>query len=249
MEYPRYYVLVDSGRPVRKRSLEQLQEVLDADGLWQPFPDTDQFLHRTEVVSREEFRVAVREWLRSVGSTKQGASEKSLLKVKDRTGHEHDNQGRFTSGGGGGGTSKPDSGGKPSASAGLPGGAKFHAAAQGKARKFADLVKELPAAAYGKAKAKVVEHYRRFEARYGRKTAIAIVAAGVLGTAIPLPGTTLLAAAPVVGMAELYLRFMGGAGAAPAKAANLSLQEIRKLGRKFVKDLLAEWERESVSQR
>jgi len=102
---------------------------------------------------------------------------------------------------------------KPAAGANKPaagGSAELHQAATGSARKWTKRIADLPGKVYQAAKNKVVQKYQKLEGRYGRKTAIAIMGAALLGTAVPLPGTSLVAAAPIVGCAELYLKFRAG---------------------------------------
>jgi hypothetical protein len=101
----------------------------------------------------------------------------------------------------------------------------IHSAAIPKAQSWLEKAKEVPGKVMARAKAKVATVFGRFEKRYGRKTAIAIVAAGILGTAVPLPGTSFLAAAPIIGMAELYLRVSGGGQEAASKRFTNRLRE------------------------
>ena len=94
--------------------------------------------------------------------------------------------------------------------------------AHSKASEWVGLAKRLPAKTWERAKAKAKEKYSKLEARYGRKLAIAILAAGIAGTATPLPGGGLVAAAPILAVAEMYVRLR------PAKAfrKSLSLAEL-----------------------
>jgi hypothetical protein len=68
------------------------------------------------------------------------------------------------------------------------------------------LVAEIPQEAWHKIEATVTAKYQQLEQRYGRPMAVAIVSAGILGTAVPLPGTSVLAAMPLIGLAELHHR-------------------------------------------
>jgi hypothetical protein len=96
--------------------------------------------------------------------------------------------------------------------------------------------KKLPAAIYKRAANKVQATYSKLEGRYGKKTAIAIMGAGILGLPLPIPGSSILTAAPILVAAEMYLKFSGS-----KEAATLSQAEIEKLGKQFIKDLLAGW--------
>jgi hypothetical protein len=60
-------------------------------------------------------------------------------------------------------------------------------------------------------KAKATGTYQKLESRYGRATALAIMAAGIAGLPIPIPGTSFLAAAPIIAMAEVYRYAKGSA--------------------------------------
>jgi hypothetical protein len=102
------------------------------------------------------------------------------------------------------------------------------------------LVADVPPAVWHKVSAAVATRYHALEERYGRPTAIAILSAGILGTAVPVPGTTVLATAPLIALAELHHRLAaqpdpGGAGG-PVKI-HLAESEILRLGRQWVQDL------------
>jgi hypothetical protein len=102
------------------------------------------------------------------------------------------------------------------------------------------LVTEVPPAVWHKVSAAVATRYHTLEERYGRPTAIAIVSAGILGTAVPVPGTTVLATAPLIALAELHHRLVAppdpGGAAGPVKI-HLAESEILHLGRQWVQDL------------
>src|SRR4051794_40886702 len=72
------------------------------------------------------------------------------------------------------------------------------------AERLRHLVAGLPSDLWHKLSAAVGTKDHQFETRYGRATAVAIVAAGIVGTAVPLPFTSVLTAAPVIGLAELH---------------------------------------------
>ena len=104
--------------------------------------------------------------------------------------------------------------------------------------------KELPAATYAWAKAKVQGRYAGLERRYGRKYAVAIMGAGLAGLPLPVPGSSLLTAAPVVAIAELHTRLSrsgrlaeAAEGRSPAEP-QLSAEELARLGAAFVRRCL-----------
>lgn len=117
-----------------------------------------------------------------------------------------------------------------------PEGAPTGAPSQQHASSLAAKAKKLPAAVYQRAANKVKTTYGKLESRYGKKTAIAVMGAGILGLPLPIPGSSILTAAPILVAAELYLKFSGS-----KEAATLSQDEIEELGKQFIKDLLAGW--------
>jgi hypothetical protein len=87
--------------------------------------------------------------------------------------------------------------------------------------------------------ARVKKRYKQLEARYGKDYAMAILAAGIVGTAVPLPGTSLLAAAPVIALAETH-RAMAPRNApvgSPLQLPGLALERLGDLGRWFIDEL------------
>jgi hypothetical protein len=102
------------------------------------------------------------------------------------------------------------------------------------------LVANVPPALWHKVSSEVATHYRKLEDRYGRATAIAILSAGIAGTAIPIPGTTILAAAPLVALAELHHRLVerqpvsSAGGRAEIRLAD---SELVRLGKQWLRDL------------
>src|SRR5262245_38726366 len=102
------------------------------------------------------------------------------------------------------------------------------------------LVAEVPPAIWHKVRETVATHYRTLEERYGRPTAIAILSAGILGSAVPVPGTTVLAAAPLIALAELHHQLTAGPGPGGTPGAvkiHLAESEILRLGRQWVQDV------------
>jgi hypothetical protein len=102
------------------------------------------------------------------------------------------------------------------------------------------LVASVPPAAWDKVSGEVATRYHSLEERYGRTTAIAILSAGVVGTAVPLPGTTILAMAPFLALAELHHQLVTEPGPNPAPWAakiHLAKSEILDLGKQWMQDL------------
>jgi hypothetical protein len=97
------------------------------------------------------------------------------------------------------------------------------------------LVASVPPAVWHKVSGAVATRYHSLEGRYGRPTAIAIVSAGIVGSAVPLPGTTVVAMAPLIALAELHHQLvpalLGGA------KIHLAESEIVHLGRQWMQDL------------
>jgi HK97 family phage portal protein len=104
----------------------------------------------------------------------------------------------------------PEGGPDDDRSGGKPTGQALHEQATSSARGWLDRARALPRTAINAVRERVKAKYKQFESRYGRKMAIAILAAGLVGTVNPIPGSTILAMAPVIGVAELYLRLKGG---------------------------------------
>jgi hypothetical protein len=102
------------------------------------------------------------------------------------------------------------------------------------------LVAGVPPAAWNKVSDAVTTRYHSLEGRYGRPTALAILSAGIVGTAVPLPGTTFVAVAPLLALAELHhqLAMSSGPDAAPwAAKIHLAESEIVDLGSQWMQEL------------
>jgi hypothetical protein len=102
------------------------------------------------------------------------------------------------------------------------------------------LVARVPPAVWHKVSGAVAKRYNSLEGRYGRPTAIAILSAGIVGTAVPLPGTTVVAMAPLIALAELHHRLHAdpGPGGAPWGATiHLAELEILHHGKQWMQDL------------
>jgi hypothetical protein len=98
----------------------------------------------------------------------------------------------------------------------------------------------MPVGVWHKVRTAVATKYHDLEQRYGRRMATAIVVAGILGTAVPLPGTSIVAAAPLLGLAELHHQL----AAMPNPAAELGAMvshanaEIRKVAEHWLHELV-----------
>jgi HK97 family phage portal protein len=110
-----------------------------------------------------------------------------------------------------------------------PTGEALHQQAEGKARKVVRLMKELPGKVVAKVRQKVAKKYEELKERYGKGFAIAIMGAGLIGTATPVLGGGLIAAAPVLGVAELYLKYSGGKSL-KAESRVLDVPDVRQEG-------------------
>lgn len=93
-------------------------------------------------------------------------------------------------------------------------GARFSSFSEGRLETFGvrdwfNSARSIPQRVLDAAVAKVRSHYATLEQRYGRGYAIAVITAAILGTAIPLPGTTALAAGAVSAVAEIHKALAG----------------------------------------
>jgi hypothetical protein len=94
------------------------------------------------------------------------------------------------------------------------------------------LVARVPADVWSKVSTAVATHYGNLEERYGRRTAIAILSAGIVGAVVPVPGTSVLAMAPLIAVAELHHRLgtQPESNAALGNAQQLTHPEVMKFG-------------------
>lgn len=154
-----------------------------------------------------------------------------VLSSYDESKHPRDEDGKF--GSDGGGSSSSDKGGSDKGGSGDSKGGKSSKEVHAKAKTWGQKLKSLPAKVVSAVRNKVKEKFAQLETRYGRKWAIAIMAAGIMAAPIPVPGSSLLAAAPLMGMAELH-RLVSRADNSKVE---LSDEEVEKLGRKLLKEL------------
>jgi hypothetical protein len=102
------------------------------------------------------------------------------------------------------------------------------------------LVASVPPAVWQKVSDAVATRYQSLEGRYGRPTAIAILSAGIVGTAVPLPGTTVVAMAPLIALAELHHQLVAepsSGGASLGAKIHLAQSDILNLGKQWMQDL------------
>lgn len=104
---------------------------------------------------------------------------------------------------------------------------------------WSDRAKEMPGKMLDAAKAKVKTKFSQLETRYGRKTAVAIMVAGIAGLPLPVPGSSFITAAPVVAVAEMVRYFKGD-----SKTLNDADIDVEALGKQFIQSLVAEFEKE-----
>lgn len=123
--------------------------------------------------------------------------------------------------------------------------AAVHEAATEKARSLIGRIKDVPKAIYGKAKDKVQKTYEGLKEKYGKGWAVAIMAAGVVGTATPLPGGGLIAAAPLLACAKLHMSLSASKAIDPSALDSITHDELMKLGKEVMDQLLAEWLKET----
>jgi hypothetical protein len=104
-------------------------------------------------------------------------------------------------------------------------------------QRLREALKDLPEEVWLEVRAKVSAQYERLEDRYGRGMALAIISSAILGTAVPLPGTTVIAAAPLLALAELHYRLWTAASDSEAAEATLTAAEVHRRGKRFLQNL------------
>jgi hypothetical protein len=135
--------------------------------------------------------------------------------------------------------SPPD--GRPSRQPKVPGSGSSPKPQEPKSKASSILsgVGQVPAKALGKAKSAISSVWKKYEKRYGRRWAMAIVGAAIVGIPIPVPGSMLMTTAAAVGMAELYLKIKGRPLEKVEKSAGFDLAELSRLGRQFINEVFA----------
>lgn len=126
----------------------------------------------------------------------------------------------------------------------------IHGDAAPAAKSWLGKLKELPKAVIKKARAYANAKYQKLKTRYGKGMAKAIMAAGILGLPIPVPMSSLITAAPVIAVAEIYRAIHGAPvpdaaaslRAEEAEDAEMTVEEIKAAATEFMADLLGdEW--------
>jgi len=107
------------------------------------------------------------------------------------------------------------------------GGGDGLAAADSKAARIVKAVGRVPGRVMAKVRAKVSATYGRLRDRYGPGYARVIVAAGVAGLPVPLPGASVMMAAPFLAVAELHRR-LSRTGDVPETAEPGKVREAAK---------------------
>lgn len=140
----------------------------------------------------------------------------------------------------GGETEATECGGEGSGVPGpCPTGAEAHKMATEKSQSILQRAAALPKQAVAAAVSKAHEKYAQLESKYGRKYAVAIVGAAVLGAAIPVPGASLATSSAVVGVAKLHQMIAAKQTESVEAAAPVELtdEEVQRLGKELLADL------------
>jgi HK97 family phage portal protein len=130
----------------------------------------------------------------------------------------------------------------------------LHEQAQSAAKSWGEWAKELPGRILSAAKDKITTKYNQLSERYGKGMALAIMGAGILATPIPVPGTTFVAVAPLIAAGEIYRALAGSKGAKNLRALlaqdgeadGMTDDEITKLGKEWMAEILKEWQDEDM---
>lgn len=119
-----------------------------------------------------------------------------------------------------------------------------------KASSILSSVGSVPHKALTKAKSAIGSVWTKYEKRYGRRWAMAIVGAALVGIPIPVPGSMLMTTAATVALAEMYLKLKGKPLEKVEKQAGLDVAELQHLGRMFLNEVFARLglERNQISQ-
>jgi len=114
-----------------------------------------------------------------------------------------------------------------------------------KVETWASYVSKIPAKVYSAVKEKVQSRHAALKERYGDGMAMAIMGAGIAGLPIPVPGSSLITAAPVIVAAELVRAFKGAlaqdtkfGSIQESDEPQLTPDEIEQLGKQFIAELL-----------
>jgi hypothetical protein len=118
------------------------------------------------------------------------------------------------------------------------------AKAKDQAASLVKLVAKLPVKAATAARDKIAAKYKQAENRYGRKMAIAIIAAGVAGLPLPVPGSSLLLAAPLIAAGEAYRALSSKRD--DEDPEDYTEDELMERGKKWLQEILDDWRENDV---
>lgn len=107
---------------------------------------------------------------------------------------------------------------------------------------LARMAGRIPGRVLGALKSKAKALYGKLERRYGKGVARAAIAAFVVGNAIPAPGASLMAMAPIVASAELWRQFRR------APVGNSSFPDIERIAEAYGRALFASYARMSLTE-
>jgi hypothetical protein len=160
---------------------------------------------------------------------------------KDANGQEHDSDGKFGKGGGSSkGKSKEKTKASDKAKEAVNGMAKampdsvgeLHKQAEKKADSWIGLAGKVAKKSLAKARDKITGYYKAAEKRYGKSMARAIIAVGIVGIPVPVPGASFALAAPLIAAAELYHRLTR------SEDEPLDREEVLTAAKEFWEELL-----------
>jgi DNA-binding beta-propeller fold protein YncE len=100
-------------------------------------------------------------------------------------------------------------------------------------------MEDVPRHLLHRAVGKVKQTYGVLEQRYGAGYARAILGAGLVALPVPVPGSSALAAAPLLAAAEVHRALaQSGAVGAASSAVVLTAEEIHSVGKRFLQELI-----------
>ena len=116
--------------------------------------------------------------------------------------------------------------------------AALHRGADSKAKAILRAAVKVPKRFMGKVRDKVKATYAKLDKRYGPRYAKAIVAAGLTGLPVPLPGASVMMAAPVIAVAELHRQLSKMAGGADHRTGSIDPSIVKPAAGWFVGRLM-----------
>jgi len=114
----------------------------------------------------------------------------------------------------------------------------LHEAASKAVSSWVGMAKNMPSRMLAVAGAKIKSSYAKLESEHGKKMAIAIIASGIVGTALPVPGTSLALPALLIGASRLYRKYAGKKEA----EKELDMESVKTLAERFWKKAKADWQ-------